>query len=43
MPGLLAWLRERNIEAFIDKETGAIMETKEQSLTRNEMPSTADF
>ena len=27
VPGLLEWLRERSIEAFIDKETGAIMET----------------
>ena len=43
VPGLLAWLRERNIEAFIDKETGAIMDTRDQSLTRNEMPSKVDL
>ncbi len=43
VPGLLAWLRERNIEAFIDKETGAIMDTREHSLTRNEMPSKVDL
>ena len=43
VPGLLAWLRERNIEAFIDKETGAIMDTREYSLTRNEMPSKVDL
>jgi NAD+ kinase len=43
VPGLLEWLRERNIEAFIDKETGAIMDTREHSLTRNEMPSKVDL
>jgi NAD+ kinase len=43
VPGLLAWLREREIEAFFDKETGAIMETKERCLTRNQMPSEADL
>jgi NAD+ kinase len=43
VPGLLAWLHERSIEAFIDKETGAIMETKERCLTRNEMPSRVDL
>jgi len=43
VPALLEWLRERSIEAFIDKETGAIMETKERCLTRNEMPSRVDL
>jgi NAD+ kinase len=43
VPGLLAWLQERSIEAFIDKETEAIMETKDGSVTRNEMPSKADL
>jgi NAD+ kinase len=43
VPGLLAWLHERSIEAFIDKETGAIMDTREHSLTRNEMPSKVDL
>jgi len=43
VPPLLNWLRERNIEAFIDKETAAIMETKEHSLTRNEMPARVDL
>jgi NAD+ kinase len=43
VPGLLKWLRERSIEAFIDKETGAIMDMKEGCLTRNEMPSHADL
>jgi NAD+ kinase len=39
VPGLLDWLRERQIEWFIDKETSDIMGMKERSLTRNEMPS----
>jgi NAD+ kinase len=43
VPGLLEWLRERSIEAFIDKETGAIMRTKEGCLTRNEMPGKVDL
>jgi NAD+ kinase len=43
VPGLLEWLRERNIEAFIDKETGAIMETREHCLTRNAMPAQVDL
>src|ERR1019366_8442905 len=43
VPGLLAWLHERSIEAFMDKETGAIMDTRERCLTRNEMPSRVDL
>ncbi len=43
VPGLLTWFRERSIEAFIDKETGAIMETREHCLTRNEMPGEVDL
>ena len=43
VPGLLEWLRERSIEAFIDKETGAIMETREHCLTRNDMPDQVDL
>jgi NAD+ kinase len=43
MPGLLDWLRERNIEAFIDKETGAIMETRDRCMSRNEMPAQVDL
>jgi NAD+ kinase len=43
VPALLEWLHERSIEAFIDKETGAIMETKERCLTRNEMPGQVDL
>lgn len=40
---LLAWLRERSIEVFLDKETGAILEVNEKCLTRNEMPSQVDL
>ncbi|HTS69193.1 MAG TPA: NAD(+)/NADH kinase [Terriglobia bacterium] len=43
VPDLLVWLRERSIEAFIDKETGAIMKTKDRCLTRNEMPDQVDL
>ena len=43
VPALLEWLREHSIEAFIDKETGAIMEMKKGCLTRNEMPSQVDL
>ncbi|MGD0221160.1 MAG: NAD(+)/NADH kinase [Terriglobia bacterium] len=43
VPALLEWLHERSIEAFIDKETGAIMETKKRCLTRNEMPAQVDL
>ena len=43
VPDLLEWLRERSIDAFIDRETGAIMKTKEHCLTRNEMPEQVDL
>jgi NAD+ kinase len=43
VPGLFAWLRERSIEAFIDKETGDIIETWEHCLTRNAMPSQVEL
>ncbi|MDR3677920.1 MAG: NAD(+)/NADH kinase [Acidobacteriota bacterium] len=43
VPDLLEWLRRHDIEVFIDKETGAIMETKERCLTRNEMPANVDL
>jgi NAD+ kinase len=43
VPGLQDWLRERDIEWFIDKETSGIMGMKERSLTRNEMPSKVDL
>ena len=43
VPGLLKWLDERGIEAFIDKETGAITETKERCMNRNEMTAHVDL
>ncbi len=43
VPAVLEWLGERGIEAFIDKETGAIMETREHCLSRNAMPAQVDL
>lgn len=43
VPALLRWLRERNVEAYIDKETGALLESREECLTRNEMPGKVDL
>jgi NAD+ kinase len=43
VPPLLGWLRERRIEVYMDKETGAILESSEKCLTRNEMPAQVDL
>jgi NAD+ kinase len=43
VPPLLQWLRERDIEVFIDKETGSLVETPESCLTRNELPAQVDL
>jgi NAD+ kinase len=43
VPSLLQWLRDRSIEVFMDKETGAIMQTSEHCQTRNEMPGQVDL
>jgi len=43
VPHLLEWLKERRVEACIDKETGAILETDGRCLTRNEMPAQVDL
>ena len=40
---LLEWLRAHSIEAYIDKETGSILEDHNRCLTRNEMPSQVDL
>lgn len=40
---LLKWLRERQIEVYIDKETGTTLESPEKCLTRNEMPAQVDL
>ena len=43
VPPLVEWLRERGIEVSIDKETGAILESSEKWLTRNELPGKVDL
>jgi NAD+ kinase len=43
VPPLLAWLRERGIEVFVDKETGALLQGSEKSVPRNEMPELVDL
>src|SRR5690242_3546793 len=43
VPQLVGWLRERDIEVSIDKETGAILESSEKCLTRNELPGKVDL
>ena len=43
VPRLVEWLRERDIEVSIDKETGAILESSEKCLTRNELPGKVDL
>ncbi len=43
VPPLSAWLRERDVEVFFDRETSAIVEGSVKSLSRNEMPSQADL
>ncbi len=40
---LLDWLRKRDIEVFIDKETASTLPSPEKCLTRNEMSSAADL
>lgn len=43
VPPLLQWFREREIEVFVDKETGSILDKAVRCLTRNEMPSQVDL
>jgi len=43
VPSLTQWLRERDVEVFIDKETASLLESAEKSLSRNEMPSQVDL
>lgn len=40
---LLQWLRERDVEVLMDRETGSILEATERCLTRNELPGQADL
>jgi NAD+ kinase len=43
VPPLIAWLRERQVEVFVDKETGAMVDATQKALTRNEMPGQVDL
>ena len=43
VPPLIAWLRERQIELCLDKETGAILDSQEKSVPRNEMAAQVDL
>lgn len=43
VPSLIQWLRERQIEVYIDKETAALLESAEKAMTRNEMPGQVDL
>jgi NAD+ kinase len=43
VPPLIKWLRERDIEVFIDKETGSSIENFDKCLTRNELPTRVDL
>jgi NAD+ kinase len=43
VPDLVEWLRKRDIEVSFDKETGAILESSEKCLTRNELPGKVDL
>jgi NAD+ kinase len=43
VPPLIEWLRERQIEVYIDRETAATIETSEPSWTRSEIPTQADL
>ena len=43
VPALMEWLREREIEVCMDRETAATLEASERSWTRNEIPNHADL
>jgi NAD+ kinase len=43
VPGLIKWLHDHSIGIFVDKETAAIVQTSEECLSRNEMPSQVDL
>lgn len=43
VPPLSAWLRERDVEVFFDRETSAIVEGSAKSVSRNELPGQADL
>jgi NAD+ kinase len=43
VPPLMQWLRDREIEVFIDRETAATLELSEKCSTRNEIPAQVDL
>ena len=43
VPPLIEWLRERQIEVFLDKETGAILESHARAVPRNEMAAQVEL
>jgi NAD+ kinase len=43
VPRLLAWLRERDIDVLMDRETGALLPGGEKGVPRNEMPEQVDL
>ncbi len=43
VPPLVQWLRQREVEVSIDRETSATLGSVEKSLARNEMPAQVDL
>jgi NAD+ kinase len=43
VPPLLAWLRERGIEPFVDHETNALLDAKQKAIARGEMAEAVDL
>ncbi len=43
VPPLLTWLRERNVEPFVDFETNALLDAKEQAISCNDMAGQVDL
>lgn len=43
VPPLLAWLRQRGVEPFVDFETNALLKEKERAVSRNDMAGQVDL
>jgi NAD+ kinase len=43
IPPLIQWMRERKVEVFLDKETGAILDSHDRAVPRNEMAAQVDL
>jgi NAD+ kinase len=43
VPPLIAWLRERGVQPFVDFETNSLLTVKQQALSRNEMGERVDL